>query len=289
MNNVLLIDDRDDFATQFVEYAESKNISVAHKKSFDGLKEVLPTFQHKFAAVILDIKCLLKEDQEKEDSNFIALALSYLDRNLALFPRFILTGDDKEFESIGRYFMQEKVFKKTPEDIEQLFCELKICIDNSEPLRIKRENISVFQLFTNGKMNSTAEIQLINILKEGFNENEPSKFRGILANVRSMQENMYKSIHHRAPSVVPANMFKSNGMIEFNNLMKHLNGNPNNRYQPTTIVYQNNTVNYLAQSLYWSCGEYIHEDPNRTYFISNYTVKALINSLLELLIWSKQF
>ena len=42
MNNVLLIDDREDFSTQFIEHARSKAIQVAPKKSFEGLKEVLP-------------------------------------------------------------------------------------------------------------------------------------------------------------------------------------------------------------------------------------------------------
>ncbi len=289
MNNVLLIDDRDDFSTQFVEHARSKGIQVASKKSFEGLKEVLPKYQHKFAAVVLNIKCLLKDDQVMEDANFIAIALSYLDIHIPLFPRFILTGDDAEFESISRYFTQEKVFKKTPEDLEKLFVELKFCVDNSDPLRIKREYSDIFSLFNSGKLDSKAEQQLLTILKDGLAESNFGNFKGIFANIRSIQEGMYKSIHQRNPAVVPANMLKANGMIKFNELMKYLSGNPNNAYQATTTVYQNNTINYLAQSIYWSCGEYIHDDPTRMYFVSNYTVKALIYNLLELLIWSKQF
>ncbi|WP_205514676.1 hypothetical protein [Longitalea arenae] len=289
MNNVLLIDDREDFAIQFIEHAKSKGILVAHKKSFDGLKEVLPKYQHKFVAVVLDIKCLLRDDQEKEDADFITVALSHLDANIRWFPRFILTGDDKEFESIGRYFKQEKLFKKTPEDLDKLFIKLKYCIDHSESLRIKRQNLDVFHLFSEGKMPAAAEKQLLDLFVDGLFECDFNKYKGIFANIRGIQEAMYKSIHQRAPLVVPANMFKTNGMIEFNRLMKHLNGNLDSAYQPTTIVYQNKTVNYLAQSLYWSCGEYIHDDPARTYFVSNYTVRALIYNLLELLIWSKQF
>ncbi len=289
MNNVLLIDDREDFSTQFVEHAKSKGIQVAPKKSFEGLKEVLPKYHHKFAAVVLDIKCLLKDDQAIEDANFITVALSYLDTNIPFFPRFILTGDDAEFESIGRYFKQEKVFKKTPEDLEKLFIELKFCVDNSKSLNIKREYSDIFTLFSVGKLHPSAEQQLLDLIKDGFSESDFGKFKGIFANVRSIQEGMYKSIHQRNPTVVKANMLKANGMIDFNKLMKHLNGNPNHSYQPTTTVYQNNTINNLAQTIYWSCGEYIHDDPNRSYFVSSYTVKALIYNLLELLLWSKQY
>lgn len=289
MNNILLIDDREDFSIQFVEHAKSKGINVATRKSFDGLKEILPQYQHKFAAVILDIKCLLKDDQPIEDAGFITIALSYLDSNIPLFPRFILTGDDVEFESIGRYFKQEKVFKKTPDDLEELFVALKYCVENSEPLRIKREYYNIFELFSIGKLNANAEQQLLDILKNGLNENNFGNFKGIFANVRSVQEGMYKSINQRNRVVVPDNMFKANGMIEFNNLMRHLNGYPNHRHQATSTIFQNNTIFNLANSLYWSCGEYVHDDPNRNYFVSSYTVKALINNLLELLLWSKQF
>jgi hypothetical protein len=181
------------------------------------------------------------------------------------------------------------VFLKTPQDLEKLYLELADCIANSETLRIKRENLDVFQVFESGKMNGPAEQLLLQILKDGPAEKEFGKFKGILANVRSMQEAIYKSIHARNTAVVPANLFRPNGMIKFNELMVHLNGYPDRSYRPTRNVYQNPTVSQLANSLYWSCGEYIHEDPNRTYFISDYTVKSLINNLMELILWSKQY
>ena len=41
-----------------------------------------------------------------------------------------------------------------------------------------------------------------------------------------MQETIYKTINKVNVAVVPNAMLKTNGMIEFNKLMKHLNGNP---------------------------------------------------------------
>lgn len=289
MNNILLVDDRDDFAEGFIQETKAMSINTAHRRSFNGLREVLPKYQHSFAAVVLDIKCLLKDDQEKEDASFITVALSYLDQSLPKFPRYILTGDDKEFEKFKGYFQQEKVFLKTPQDVAKLLVQLKHDVDNSSVLRLKRENAAVFQIFDSGKMNNAAEIQLLRILENGLNEKEYGNFKGVLADIRSMQEGIYKSIRDRNPPVVPVSMFQSNGMIRFNELMKHLNGNVFPPAASTSQVYQNSTIFQLANSLYWSCGEYIHEDPNRTYFISDYTIKALINNLLEILLWSKQY
>ena len=288
MNNVLLVDDRDDFALQFVQDANPYAINISHKRSFDGLKEVLPKFQNNFAAVVLDIKCLLKDNQVKEEASFITVALKYLDETIPRFPRFILTGDDLEFEKFEGYFRHEKVFLKTPDGLLNLMNHLKECVDNSEVLKIKRANIGVFEIFANGIMNHSAEVQLIKILKEGFTNKDYENFKGMLSEIRALQEGMYKSIARRNPTVVPASMFKPNGMIKFSQLMKHLDGNPQNG-GATTTIYQNNTISNLANSIYWSCGEYIHDDPNRIYFISDYTIKSLINGLMELLLWSKHY
>lgn len=288
MNNILIVDDRKDFREEFVTIAGSKGINVATEKSFEGLKKKMPTLHHKIAVVILDIKCLISDDQEVENEDFIGTAITYLDQNYPNFPRIILTGDDKSLSDFQRFHQNEEVFLKTDDEIEKLFERVKYYCDNSENLKIKREYPEVFEIFDDGLMEGTQEIQVINILKE-ISENDSSKFKGILSNIRSVQEMIYKNINQKDNVVVPSNMFNTNGMIKFNPLMKHLKGNPNHSFNTTTTVYQNSTIFQLSNSLYWSCGEYIHEEPNRSYIISNYALKSLIYNLLELLIWSKQY
>jgi len=289
MNNILLIEDRTDFADQFAIEAKSRNINIVHRKSFEGLQEILPSLHHKFAAVILDIKCLMTDNQVQEDAGFIGAAMNFLNQNLPLFPRYILTGDDAEFDKFKSYFSKEKLYLKTPSDLKSLFEELKHCVDQSETLRVKREHYLVFEIFEKKRMNDVAERLLLKILLSGLLENDPGKFKGILSDVRSMQETIYKTINSKNTNIVPNNVFETNGKIKFNQLMTHLNGYPDRQYKPTRTIYQNGTIYNLANTLYWSCGEYIHEDPKRTYFISHYTVKTLINSLMELLLWGRQY
>ena len=284
MNNIIFVEDQENFANDFITNAFSKGIYVKHCKSLNGLKSLLPKLEHKYIAVILDIKCLIDDDQEIENANFIGAAITYLDQNVPRFPRFILTGDDTEFESLSRYYTSEKLFLKTPQELENLFRDIADCIKNSEYLRIKREFWTVFEIFENGLIDNQGEKQLLNIIKTGVSEKNALQFKGILADVRSMQELIYKTINSRNTDVVPNAMFKSNGMLKFNELMKHLSGNLNPQYQPTSTVYQNNTIANLAKTLYWSCGEYIHEEPDRAYFISDNTIKALLYSLLEILL-----
>jgi len=289
MNNVILIDDDNEFIQNFTNAAYAKGISIASGNSLEGLKQLLPAHSHKYAAVVLDIKCLLIDTQAKENADFIGAALTYLDSNIPRFPRFILTGDESEFDNLKRFHTQEKMFIKKPEDQEKLLDELEYCVQNAEMLKIRREYPAVFEIFQLGKMNDASEQQLLKILKDSLRETNFGNFKGILADIRSFQEAIYKSINQRNKTVVPDNMFKINGMIEFNKLMKHLSGGIVPPIIPISPVYHVPTIFYLSNTLYWSCGEYIHEDPSRTYFISEYTLRSFVNSLLELVIWSKQY
>lgn len=292
MNGILIVDDREEFLNEFKELAGGKGYQVKAVKSFDGLKKEMPKLHQKISVVILDIKCLLTDDQEMEDEAFISTALSYLDREYPKFPRMILTGDDSAFEGFLRFNNDEDVYLKTPEDLEKIFEKVKYYIDNSEDLKIRREYADVFQIFDKGLMDSAQEIQVLNILKLQ-NEKNQTKFKGIIADIRSVQEMIYKKINENNKDVVPDRMIRNN-MIKFNDLMHHLNGSPtNNRGDrvriPVNGSHQNSTIFNLSDSLYWSCGEYIHEEANRPYMISNMALKSLIFNLMELLIWSEQY
>ena len=291
MNNILLIDDREDFAETISIYFASKGITVIHRKSFDGLKELLPKSQHLLAAVVLDIKCLMTDDQEKEESSFITVALKYLDQKASGFPRFILTGDDVEFETIRNYFVEEKVFLKTPQGIDSLFIELDNCVQNAIPLRLKRENPLIFDAFEDGVLPMDKEYKVLNIL-ENYNESNPANFKGIIGDIREIHEDVYKSINNRNNSVVPDRFISDNGLPSFKtDFYNHLLGNldRNNKFLPTTTVYQDSTISSTTKFIHSACSEFIHDSSKEGYQISHYTLKSLINSLMEVIIWAKQY
>src|SRR6186713_2601441 len=124
MNSIVLIDDNKEFIQDFTNEAFAKGITVASRNSLRGLMDLLPKLSHKYAAVVLDIKCLLEDNQAKENASFITAALKYLDSHIPGFPRFILTGDESEFDTLKRYYTGEKMFIKKPDDQERLLNEL---------------------------------------------------------------------------------------------------------------------------------------------------------------------
>lgn len=287
MNSILIIDDQKEFLDAFITKMSAKSISVATARSFEGLQKEMTKLHHKIAVVILDIKCLISDNQEIENEKFILAAITYLEQNYPKFPRIILTGDDESFIGFQRFNKNEEVFLKGQED--ELFERIKWYCDNSENLKIKRLYPEIFQIFEEGLMDSTQEANLINILKK-IDERNPLEFKGIIANIRSLQETIYKSINQKNKTIVPDTMFQPNGMIKWNPLMTHLIGNPSgNSRIPVNGSYKNQTIFNFADCLYWSSGQYIHTVPAGSYMISQYALKSLIYNLLELLIWAKQY
>ena len=179
MNSIILVDDDNEFIRNFTNEAYAKKITVAAKTSLEGLKQLLPAYAHKYAAVVLDIKCLLRDDQAKEDASFITSALKYLDSTISGFPRFILTGDDSEFDTLQRYYTEEKMFIKKPDDQERLLNELLYCVQNAEPLRIKRENFDIFDAFERGLLPTNKEVTVLNIIRR-YDEKDPANFKGVI-------------------------------------------------------------------------------------------------------------
>jgi hypothetical protein len=165
MNNILLIDDRKDFIEAFTADCAAKGYALYSKRSLAGLKELMPTIHHKICCVVLDIKCLHTEDQEIEDPSFLPSAITYLDQNFPNFPRMIITGDDKEYDQISKYYKEEDIFLKTPEDKVRLFDKIKYFIDNSDELRIKRLNPEPFEAFKNGILNEAKSSIFINLFR----------------------------------------------------------------------------------------------------------------------------
>lgn len=289
MNKILIVDDDVVFVEKFNQRALKNGFELFETNSLEQLKVKIKEVEHKIGAIILDIKCLLTDDQIIEDRAFISQALSFLDINYRHIPRVILTGDTNEFDNLQTLYPQEKLFLKQPEGFEKLFIELQYSCDNVDMLKIKAQHHDILEIFEEGLMDSTLEAQILNILKN-LNEKDTSKFGGILRDVRAMQEAIYKKINQKNKAIVPDSMIQLNGMIKWNELMKHLIGKSSEtncvkQRIPDTSAYKNQTIFNFADSLYWSCGQYIHTTP--PYMISQYALKSLIYNLLELLIWAK--
>ena len=119
--SLLLIDDKEDFKEDFKTTAQRNGYNLAWGKSFEDLENKLPQLYNKIVAVVLDIKCLMRNDQEIENEDFIGSALTLLNTQYPDLPKVILTGDEEAFGGLSKYFRNVKIFRKDPDDIGKMF------------------------------------------------------------------------------------------------------------------------------------------------------------------------
>ena len=145
---LLLIDDKEEFKESFQTIAQRKSYNIAWGKSLEEMKAKLPQLYRKITAIVLDIKCLMTNDQEIENEDFILSALLFLQAEYKDLPRIILTGDEKAFD-FARFAKDEHVFRKDPKDIEQLFERLEQYAQQ-HALRIKTADEKEFHKIIEG-------------------------------------------------------------------------------------------------------------------------------------------
>jgi len=285
-NSILLIDDRRDFIEAFTVDCTARGYALYFKRSLAGLKELMPAVQHKIACVILDIKCLHTEDQEIEDPSFITSAITYLDQNFAKFPRMILTGDDKEYDQIKKYFKDEDIFLKTTEDKDRLFKKIKNYVDNSDEFRIRRQNPEAFDAFRVGLLAETKGAtlyQLFKIAEDGvFQQNDFNTLRELFEDVL---------LWTNSRGLLPNSCIKPDGRPNLEWSYRYLSGLPVNLQNGGAIIQA--VISVLPQHVSRTMEMVKHNSSMLSHSYNDEVTinayKATLFGLAEILVWCKDY
>ena len=151
--NILLIDDKEEFKNDFKTIAQRNGFGLAWGKSHEELVAKLPDLHSKVTAIILDIKCLMTNDQEIEREDFIGSALAYLNREYPEIPRMILTGDDKALDSLKMFFNPdtEDIYKKEPKELDRLFVKLEEHFANHPQRILNNHQKEILKIIEHGE------------------------------------------------------------------------------------------------------------------------------------------
>lgn len=286
MNSILLIDDRKDFIEAFTADCAAKGYALYSKRSLAGLKDLMPAVYHKIACVILDIKCLHTEDQEIEDPSFITSAITYLDQNFAKFPRMILTGDDKEYDQIKKYFKDEDVFLKTTEDKDRLFIKIKHYVDNSDEFRIRRQNPEAFDAFGAGllpEVKGAILCQLFKIAEDGiFKQSDFNTIRELLEDVL---------LWTNSRGLLPNSCIKADGRPNLEWSYRYLSGLPVNLQNGSAPIQASASIlpQHVSRTMEMvkNNSSILSHSYNEKITINVY--KAALFGLAEILVWCKDY
>ncbi|WP_431129895.1 RNA-binding domain-containing protein [Flagellimonas flava] len=155
--SILLIDDEESFKEAFKIISQKNGYRLAWGRSFEDLEDLLPRLVSKITAVVLDVKCLIKNNQEIEKPDFLGVAINHLNKYYSELPRIILTGDEKALDAFKILFNPETedIFTKSPGEIEKLFEKVNEHHESFETRFLKTEEKIIGEL-----LNSTEDKKL---------------------------------------------------------------------------------------------------------------------------------
>jgi hypothetical protein len=284
---VLWIDD--DFEKQdgFIENAYLNSIDITpFKTSKSGMEELTANIE-KYDVVILDAKVYDKSEDEVAKLTGLMSSITKIKEvsHIELIPYFIYTGQPDVIDNTSfKELMGDTFIFKKPSQKDELFQAIKNEADQRVNTRIKHKNQQVFSIFDLGYLPSEVGSQVLELIKTPLPLTRV-EIKAILSNIRSIHESCFLKLEE-------INVI-SNATSSINNIIRELSGNitPANGYQPTTIVYQNDSIENLHKWIYFTCGKYIHNlrDENYNgYMISGYAVESIRNGILEILLWFKK-
>jgi hypothetical protein len=285
---VLLVDDRTDFSESLKKEAQHHNILIASRTNYKDMVECLPKMKEKLSTIILDIKCLKEPDQEIENEDFLALALTHLSENYPYIPRAILTADSVGYDFVKHWFTKEKVYRKTAQEINRLFEDIKKNGDNIESIKIRHKYMNVFKVFDKKYLPQDTESDLLDLLLNMENT-ELAQIKKNLSAVRRIQEKILQTLHRHDINIIPETCLKPNKDIKFHSIHKHLTGNitKDNGYKPTSTIYYDGIIDIFSESIYRVASDNgshtPYEDPK--YIPTSYTVQSVVFSLLDFILW----
>ncbi len=301
--DILLIDDDKSYCQEVKNQLRSIGIDEYDYdvivKDFQNLEEGFNELkkESKYKAVILDARCLLTKEQEKEDFKFLPEALDELEKinqQTGIYTPFVVNTGYYDTEILSSLSLKierhkGKIFDKSKQAKEMLQHLLNE-IENSIDTKIEKQFDDVFKAVKHLPTNPTDfRKKLINVLKDFEN---PAKNGSVLSEVRIIQEEMYKVLKQKNSAIIP------NGSFADKN--KHLDGNEQwNQSQqkklPNTTVYQTPVLSYLASSVFKICSSFGNHSTSKPTNVnveywelpSNYAVKSVVFALLEQLLWFK--
>ena len=244
-------------------------------------------------------------DSEQVDDNFdfLTIALERLkeierkqDRHI---PFVINTGyfGEKEVQMMQRLIAERrgKIFSKTlPKD--EMFQYLIAEIEDSENTKIEKEYADVFEIFDidKGYLDATFRAHLLKLLKTS-NSDDPTEIKKNLALLRSLQEQILQTLNKKDSQIIPDQAAKPT--VSFWKVHNHLSGNVRNvssdrdkkDFQPTTEVFQNDSIKNLSECIYKiASDDGSHHPYENTPLPNKYTVQSLAFAFLEQLVWFKK-
>ncbi|GJQ64194.1 MAG: hypothetical protein SCALA702_32470 [Melioribacteraceae bacterium] len=285
---VLIVDDNEDDYEFISDIFLDFNIYSFYADSTEKMLEKLSGLHHKLSAIILDIKGKKKTDQELPNIDFIRNATGFLERNpkYIKIPSYIASGSPNERAKTREIFSDKHVFTKDPEEISELARKIVEDAKNQDRVLIRNEYKHIFDIIRTTDLDDGKD-KIIQDIILNIDTTEKDKIKSYLNEIRKIGESIYK----RSAKVLEFHCEKTFSAIhKINSGNRYRNGNP--RVQ-TDYFYKDRAVEHAFFNIHWIGSYHGAHDPDTlgeddidpVNFPTNYTLKTLVYSLFDILLW----
>jgi len=295
-NFVLIVDDeKEDFLIIARSLSEYKIISE-YASTTEEMMKLLPKIHHKLTAIILDIRGKRNNEQSVENKDFITYTIRKLDKHkdYRSIKKYVVSKYPQDSNNFMQFFgINEDIelFSKKLEDLTKLAISILEYGKKKKEILIRNEYYDIFNVFSNYNLHYEYEKDLQNILLD-LDTNDKNKIKDYLLKIRIIGEHIYKSAARKLEKTI--------NLTNFSEINKEFAGNRDykNKARPTTkYYYKDQVIEHAFNTIHW-IGSYhgAHsshtlnvEDIDPQHFPTPYTLKTVVYSLLDIILWYDRF
>lgn len=272
----LIVDDDTPYVEALHRMAHGQGVQLRHALTLEDARDIFSrNEQGSLSGVILDVVGLRERGQKVPDNSFIIAASRFFAEASPHLPVVVLTGEPDQYRNLKELFRGTMgVYSKGRDEDEML----SFLLDEARKLdriRFGVEHPEVFQIVRR-YLDEDAEQELVDCLRD-LGSRDPTVIRKNMGSLRRLQEKVYIVLSKCERGYVPREYVA--GEIKMASAYKHL--------VEKGYVERYKIIDRFSELIFKVTSDHGAHVPYSVpkYQPTRYTVSALCNALMDLLLW----
>jgi DNA-binding NarL/FixJ family response regulator len=272
----LIVDDDAPYVEALHRLAHGQGMRLRHALTLEDAREMFSrNGQGEISGIILDVVGLRERTQKVPDNSFIIAASRYFADAAPHLPVVVLTGEPDQYRNLKELFRGTMGVYSKGRDEDEMLSFLREEARKLDRVRFSVEHPDVFDTVRR-YLDEDAEQELVDCLKD-LDSRDPTVIRKNMGNLRRLQEKVYIALSKCERGYVPREYVA--GEIRIPSVYKHL--------VEKGYVERYKIIDRFSELIFKVTSDHGAHVPYSVpkYQPTRYSVAALCNALMDLLLW----